>query len=212
MENLAGIFFSSFIIAASGAMMPGPVLTVTISESTRRGFLAGPLIITGHGILEILLVILLVLGLADFINRPYIIGLVGIAGAGVLFRLSFSMLKGIGNLRLAVSTEASANSNPVAAGILMSIANPYWIIWWATIGLGYVFISMKFGMVGLAVFFCGHILADFLWYSAISFCVSRGISFISDRMYRGIIGSCAVLLILFGVYFGVYGARQFCNY
>lgn len=31
------IFVSSFIIALSGAMMPGPLLTVTIGDSSRRG-------------------------------------------------------------------------------------------------------------------------------------------------------------------------------
>ncbi|HRT27943.1 MAG TPA: LysE family transporter, partial [Syntrophales bacterium] len=70
MESLAGIALSSFMIALSGAVMPGPVLTVTISESLRRGFLAGPLIILGHGLLEIALLAVFVLGFADVIGHP----------------------------------------------------------------------------------------------------------------------------------------------
>ena len=70
MEKLTAIFISSFIIALSGALMPGPVLTITISESTKRGFIAGPLIVLGHAILEISLLVLLVLGFADLINNP----------------------------------------------------------------------------------------------------------------------------------------------
>jgi threonine/homoserine/homoserine lactone efflux protein len=81
LEKLTAIFISSFIIALSGAMMPGPVLTVAISETTKRGFLAGPLIVLGHAILEISLLILLTLGFADFINNPELLGIVGIAGA-----------------------------------------------------------------------------------------------------------------------------------
>lgn len=209
MEKLTAIFISSFIIAMSGAMMPGPVLTVTISESTKRGFIAGPLIVLGHAVLEISLLVLLTLGFADLINNPALLGIVGIAGGAVLLWISFDMLKDIRYLRLDLSSGKSAWGGPVTAGILTSLANPYWIIWWATIGLGYVIISMKFGFIGVAVFFTGHILADLLWYSAVALFVSRGRKHISDRIYRGIIGGCAVMLIFFGIYFGVSGIRYF---
>ena len=209
MEKLTAIFISSFIIALSGAIMPGPVLTLTISESTKRGFIAGPLIVLGHAILEISLLVLLVLGFADLINSPALLGIVGIAGGSVLLWISFDMLKGIRQIRLDLSSGKSARGGPVIAGILTSLANPYWTIWWATIGLGYVIISMKLGFIGVAVFFAGHILADLLWYSAVSLFVSRGRKHISDRIYRGIIGTCAVMLVFFGIYFGVSGIRYF---
>lgn len=190
-------------------MMPGPVLTVTISESIKRGFIAGPLIILGHAVLEISLLVLLTLGFADLINNPGLLGVVGIAGGAVLLWISFDMLKDIKQLKLDLSSGKSAWGGPVVAGILTSLANPYWIIWWATIGLGYVIISMKLGFIGVAVFFTGHILADLLWYSAVSLFVSRGRKHISDRIYRSIIGICAVMLIFFGIYFGVSGIRYF---
>lgn len=211
MEKLTAIFISSFIIALSGAMMPGPVLTVAISETTKRGFIAGPLIVLGHAILEISLLILLTLGFADFINNPELLGIVGIAGGAVLLWISFDMLKGIRHLSLDLSNGGSARSGPVLAGFLTSLANPYWIIWWMTIGLGYVIISMKLGFIGVAVFFTGHILADLLWYSVVSLFVSRGRKHISDRVYRGIIGSCAVMLVFFGIYFEVSGIRYFID-
>ncbi len=211
MPQLTAIFISSFVIALSGAMMPGPVLTVTISESTTRGFIAGPLIVLGHAVLEILLLALIVLGFADLINKPVLSGVVGMAGGVVLLWLSFDMLKGIRHLSLDLSNGGSARSGPVLAGFLTSLANPYWIIWWMTIGLGYVIISMKLGFIGVAVFFTGHILADLLWYSVVSLFVSRGRKHISDRVYRGIIGSCAVMLVFFGIYFEVSGIRYFID-
>ena len=209
MEGLAAIFISSFIIGLSGALMPGPVLTVTISETTMRGFWAGPLIVLGHAILEITLLSLLILGFADLIRNPGLLGVVGITGGSLLLWMSFDMLRGIRCLRLDLSDGKSAWGGPVAAGVLTSLANPYWIIWWATIGLGYVIISMQFGFIGIAVFFTGHILSDLVWYSAVSLFVSRGRRYIRDRIYRGIVGACAVLLIFFGIYFGVTGIRYF---
>jgi len=206
-EKLAVIFISSFIIGLSGALMPGPVLTVAISETTRRGFWAGPLIVLGHAILEITLLLLLILGFADIIKKPGLLGVVAIAGGAVLLWMSFDMLREIQHLKLDLSGGRSAWGGPVTAGILTSLANPYWIIWWATIGLGYVIVSMQLGFIGVAVFFAGHILSDLVWYSAISLFVSRGKRYISDRIYRVIIGACAFLLIFFGIYFGVTGIR-----
>ncbi|MEK6655195.1 MAG: LysE family transporter, partial [Thermodesulfobacteriota bacterium] len=67
--TLSTIFFSSFLIALSGAMMPGPLLTAAIGEASRRGFIAGPLLVAGHGILELVLVAALLLGLAPYLQR-----------------------------------------------------------------------------------------------------------------------------------------------
>jgi threonine/homoserine/homoserine lactone efflux protein len=209
LESLAGIFISSFIIAVSGALMPGPVLTVTISESARRGFWAGPLIILGHAILEIILLVLIVLGLADFLTRPRVIGVIGVSGGLILFWFSLLMLKDIKHLKIDLNDSGKDPGNPLTAGILMSLANPYWTIWWATIGLGYVIMALKFGFLGLAIFFLGHILADLVWYSSISLMISRGRRFITDRVYRSLVGACAVLLIVFGVYFGISGFYRF---
>ncbi len=209
MESLTAIFFSSFVIAISGALMPGPVLTVTISESAKRGFWAGPLIILGHAILEIILLFLLVLGLAQYIARPEVIGVIGMAGGAILFWFSFLMLKDIRMLSMNWEVSERPSSGPVRSGIFMSLSNPYWTIWWATIGLGYVVMSMKFGWLGLVVFFCGHILADLLWYSSIALVVSRGRRFISDAVYRWIVAVCAAFLFCFGLYFSYSGLQKF---
>ncbi|MBM4040571.1 MAG: hypothetical protein FJ290_18860, partial [Planctomycetes bacterium] len=34
-------------------------------------------------------------------------------------------------------------TNPILAGILISLANPYWSLWWATIGLKYIALSRE---------------------------------------------------------------------
>lgn len=208
MDSLTGILVSSFAVAVSGALMPGPVLTVTISESARRGFVAGPLIILGHGLLEAALVVLLLLGFSGFLQSPRVIGILGVAGGIALFFFALSMFRGLKGLSLDLSHGEGRGTNPVIAGILTSLANPYWTIWWATIGLGYLFISMRFGLVGVVVFFAGHIAADLAWYSAIAFFVSRGRSFISDSVYRGAIFCCALVLMAFGGYFGYTGIQH----
>lgn len=199
--SLLTIFGSSFVIALSGALMPGPVLTVTVSESTRRGAVAGPLMILGHGILELLLVLLLIAGLAPLLTRDDVFIFISLAGGCILLWMAYSMFRELPEMRLKTDAGDTKSRNLVLAGILLSIANPYWTIWWATIGIGYIAYSVKFGIFGVAAFFSGHILADLVWYSVISFGIAKGRHFFNDTFYRRLIGCCAAFLVIFSCYF-----------
>lgn len=206
--SLIAILSSSFLIALSGALMPGPLLTVTVSESTQRGAIAGPLMIMGHGILELVLVLALLSGLAPFLKRDDVFVAIALAGGCILFWMAISMFRSLPALRLDFSAEKPRPKNLVMAGILMSLANPYWTIWWATIGLGYILHSMKFGVAGVIAFFIGHILADLAWYAFISFSVAKGRTFFSDKIYRRLIAGCAFFLVLFAGYFFYSGIEK----
>lgn len=198
---LVPIFFSSFVIALSGALMPGPLLTITVSESTRRGAAAGPLMILGHGILELVLILILLSGLAPFLQRDEVFVAIALAGGVILLWMALSMFRSLPGLGLDIAAAAGRRQNLILAGILFSLANPYWLIWWASVGLGYIIFSAQHGVPGIIAFFTGHILADLAWYTLISFGVARGRRYCSDRAYRGLIGGCAVFLLLFSGYF-----------
>jgi len=206
--SLVAIFCSSFLIALSGALMPGPLLTVTVSESSRRGAIAGPLMIFGHGILELSLITALLLGLAPLLQRNDVFVFISLVGGSILLWMAFSMFKSLPELRLKLAVEDEKSRNLVLTGILFSLANPYWIIWWASIGLGYILHSVKFGIMGIAAFFLGHILADLAWYALISFGVARGRRFFSDTFYRRLIGGCATFLVIFSCYFFYSGVER----
>lgn len=200
--NLFLIAFSSFVIALSGALVPGPLFSITVAESAKRGAAAGPLIIIGHGILELCLVILIILGIAPFLTAPPAKRIISFAGGLVLLIMGYRLIKeGRGAKLLVTEERASRGMHPVISGIVGSISNPYWSIWWATIGMGYLVSSVKFGILGAAVFFIGHILADLGWYSLVSLAVSKGKKVIGDRGYRFLLCSCGAFLIFFGIWF-----------
>lgn len=206
--SLVTIFASSFVIALSGALMPGPLLTVTVSESTHRGAVAGPLMIFGHGLLELFLVIALLLGMAPFLQRNDVFVFISLVGGSLLLWMGFSMFRSLPGLRLHLGAGQTKNRNLIIAGILFSLANPYWLLWWASIGLGYILHSVRFGIMGITAFFLGHILADLAWYTLISFGVARGRRFFSDVFYRRLIGCCASFLVLFSGYFLYSGVER----
>jgi threonine/homoserine/homoserine lactone efflux protein len=204
---LAGVPATSFVVALSGALMPGPLLTGTVGEAARRGFWAGPLIIAGHALLEAALVLLLLAGVGAWLHRPGVLGLVGVLGAGMLGWMGLALMRSSRHSRLEFDAKADSGLHPVLAGALLSAANPYFLLWWLTIGLGYVLFSAKYGLLGVALFYTGHILADFVWYSLVSGAVAQGRRFISDRLYQGFLACCGLFLVGFGGYFGFQGVK-----
>ena len=208
LTTLLTIFASSFVIALSGALMPGPLLTATITESSRHGFIAGPLMIIGHAVLELALVAALLLGLAPLFQQPLVFVATALIGSVILFWMAFGMFRSLPSLRLSWEGDQTRRNHPMISGILMSVANPYWIIWWATIGLGYILYSWRFGFWGIAFFFAGHILADLVWYSLIAAAVAGGRHFLTDRLYRSLIAFCAVFLVVFAGYFAYAGFEK----
>ncbi|MCP3890575.1 MAG: LysE family transporter [Desulfobulbaceae bacterium] len=205
------IFCTSFIIALSGALMPGPLLTVTVTESSRRGASAGPLMILGHGILELVLILALMAGLAPLLVRDDVFIFISLVGGSVLLWMGISMLRSLPSLKLETDGTDSKSNNLIIAGIVLSAINPYWLIWWASIGIGYIMHSLKFGIIGIFAFFLGHILADLAWYTLISFGVAKGRHFFSDTIYRRLIGGCAMFLILFSCWFFYSGVEKFAS-
>jgi threonine/homoserine/homoserine lactone efflux protein len=209
MLSLWGIFFTSFIIGLSGALMPGPVLTVTIRQSAARGWVVGPLVVLGHGILELSLVVAIVFGLGQVLTHGSVIGAIGIIGGAVLLWMGGSMVRDARKVSLVLEREkGTASLHPVWAGILSSISNPYWIVWWATIGLSYIAFSMKYGTLGVSFFYTGHILSDLAWYAFVSSLVHFGKRWANDRAYQTVIAICGVMLLGFGVYFGYSGVKR----
>lgn len=205
MSQLAFLFGSAFVIAFSGAMMPGPVLTATISETLKRGFWAGPLIVLGHAILELAMLVAVIAGLGPLITRPATMTLLGLGGGALLVAMGAQMaLTAAAAAREALRTQADprrAVRGPILTGILTSLSNPYWILWWATIGLNYAALALHSGLPGLASFYSGHILSDLTWYSIVAAAVASGRRICPSWAYRVLLTACGLALVALGAYF-----------
>ena len=86
--SLLFIFTTAYVVALSGALMPGPLLTVTIKESLQHGWRSGLLISAGHGLTEITLLALFALGLNRLLHLQWISVLIGIGGGPSPFQES----------------------------------------------------------------------------------------------------------------------------
>lgn len=203
------IFFTALGVGFSGAIMPGPLLTVTISQTVKRGFIAGPLLILGHAILELLLVVGLVLGLDAVLANEVVAGAMKLVGGAVLLWMAWGITKSLRHATLDLSasdTETVLRGGIVVSGAIVSLSNPYWAMWWATIGLGYVTVALDSSRAGIVWFLSGHIMADMLWYSLVAYVVSAGRRLFGQGIYRTTLGICSAFLLLLGaqfVYLGI---------
>ncbi len=212
MTKLAAIFTTSLMVGFSGTLMPGPLLTVTISQSAQRGFWQGPLLILGHAIAELAIVLALTAGLSRLLKRKAVAGLIGLLGGAFLLWMGLDIARsawwGTVSLSLASAERSGTQVGPVVAGALVSISNPYWVLWWATVGVSYVALALRQGPLGLGSFYVGHILSDLSWYSLVAFVITAGRSLLSQPVYRGILLICGFFLIALSIYF-IYSGINF---
>ena len=204
--ELAQIFAGSFLVGLSGAMMPGPLLTVAVARTPTHGPQTGAIITIGHGIVEIVTVVALSFGLALIIkDSPMVIRVVATLGGVALILMAATMILGIvknQNSGATVSAEHDTKPKPklalVGLGALATISNPYWFIWWATVGSALIVDSLRSGLVGPPVVFAGHILSDLAWYWLITIFVWQGRKILAGNIYRGFLAVCALFLIWLG--------------
>ncbi|GAB4307276.1 MAG: LysE family transporter [Methanobacteriaceae archaeon] len=197
------IFFvlASFAAGLSGALVPGPMLTVTISDSLRKGYIAGPMVVSGHIITEIVLIILIISGMRWLIESPMVSLIIGILGGLVLIFMGLNLFKTDPDLD-ELDKQLKSNHSSIADGIITSLSNPYFFIWWATIGFAFMFKGLEIaGIVGFIGFLVGHWSADLSWYSMISFFTSKGTQIMNKHYYTWIMKICGVFLVTLGLYF-----------
>ena len=200
------VFALSFVLALSGALIPGPLLTVTIAQTARRGFLASVFIVLGHSLLELLLVLGLVFGLGHFMKLHAVQGTVTVLGGVMLIWMGFNMIRDARRGVLDIDTSAqdggSANTgilgSLVITGIAVSITNPYFTIWWSTVGLTFFAALPQNSIAAIVAFYFGHILGDIVWYVSVGAAVSTGRRLINPVVYRVIVVICGVFLVFLG--------------
>jgi threonine/homoserine/homoserine lactone efflux protein len=209
------IFSLSFVMALSGALMPGPLLTYTIARTLRTargGWLTGARVIVGHAALESVLLCGLLLGVVEFLRAPLAAKIIGVAGGALLLSMGVGLIReSIRGKGVALEESDAGGAGlagrmpPVLAGILVSMSNPYWWIWWVTIGSAFL---LRFQITldrwqALIAFFVGHELGDLGWYSVVSIVLHLGRKRIPRIVTTVIIAVCGVAIIGFALYLGI---------
>ncbi len=203
MYEIIELLITSFVIGLTGALAPGPTLVATIDSSLKTGWTAGPKVFIGHAFTELLIFLLIILGLATAANHYS--RFIALIGGVALIAFGLLTIKGSRTATIAVPSKDKIGS-PYVAGILTSAANPYFWIWWLSVGSAFVIAGLKGGLIMASLFMIGHWGADFGWYTFVSTSLGRSRGILSDANYQRILAVCGGFLMLFGLYYLV-GAR-----
>jgi len=188
------------VISASGVMSPGPLFAANVMYGLREGKISGIKIAIGHTIVEFPLILLLGIGFFSIESIPEMRTVITILGAAGLFVFAILQIRSVTKQKF--NLETRSGQGPFVAGILLSALNPFFIIWWLTIGLVLISESIQnFGIIGIVILFLFHIWMDYAWLFTIAAFSSKAKNYLSKRNFKIIIIGLSVVLIYFGIDF-----------
>ena len=186
------------VISLSGVMAPGPVTAAAIATGSRNRY-AGTFIALGHGIIEFPLMILIILGMGKILESTKTQIVIGLAGGTFLLLMAIQMLislKTTENLQSQVRKE-----KPILTGLILSAGNPYFLVWWATVGLTLATSAAQLGIWAFALFAIVHWLCDCVWLQTLSWASFKGAKMLGGKSQRIVLMICSAALFFFGLFF-----------
>jgi threonine/homoserine/homoserine lactone efflux protein len=202
-EKVLSLIASVLVISISGVMTPGPMFAVTVAKSYRSPW-AGPQIALGHAIIEVPLILLIYFGFAQLFGNTFVQIVLSVAGGAMIIWMGIGMFR---TRRDVIEGGKDLKYNAVTAGIIMSATNPFFLLWWATVGSLLVMKFKAYGTAGLPVFIFTHWVCDLIWLSIVSLVIYKTKALWGKKFQEWVFILCSVLLLGFGIWFITSGVR-----
>jgi threonine/homoserine/homoserine lactone efflux protein len=191
-------------VSFSGVIAPGPMFAVTLAKSYKSPW-AGTLMSLGHAVVEVPLILFIYFGFARFFQNHAVQVSLALVGGGMILWLGISMFRE----RLRVTRQGKDLPYPAfVAGIIMTGLNPFFLLWWATVGSLLVMKFLDYGTGGLLILIGVHWACDLVWLTFVSQFIHRTHRFLGLRFQEGLFIATALFLAGFGVYYIVSGVRM----
>jgi threonine/homoserine/homoserine lactone efflux protein len=188
---------SVVVISLSGVMSPGPLFAVTIAKASEDKK-AGPLISLGHGVVEFPLMFLIYFGFNWLFTLTTVQKTISLVGGLIMAYMGVQTLR---TRRESAEKSSLLRHGSLVSAILATGANPYFILWWATIGAALVTNAAIFGLIGFLIFAVTHWSCDLLWNTFVSITVFKSKRFWTQKVRSIIFSFCFLTLTGFGAWF-----------
>ncbi len=204
-EALDALSFVSTVVlvTVSGALAPGPLFFATVSHGAKSGAKSGLLFSVGHMLFELPLAAVLAFGFSTVVDQPIVRPLTGLlGGVALLFFGVLQIRESLVPKRGQTMFSGILVRNPVLLGIIFTGLNPYFIMWWLTIGIKLMSdLSVFLSLVSFLLMYVSHVWMDYAWITLSAYLARRGVSLIGSKGYRILMIVFGLILIGFGLNF-----------
>jgi len=201
--DLFSFVVTVIILTASGALAPGPLFFATVTHGTKHGAKSGLIFSIAHTVVEFLLIMLLALGLLTVASEPMVKMVIGLIGGIVL--IAFGTIQ----IRNSIISNPEDLKKPKASyrhlfilGLAFTGLNPYFILWWLTVGAQLIIIALEFAaLIGVLFMFVCHVWMDYVWLTGTAYFAKKGTNIMGLKWYKPLLIVFGVILIYFGITF-----------
>lgn len=189
------------LLSISGALAPGPLFFATITYGIKGGAKSGFMVALGHTAFEFPLVIAVALGTLSVINIAQAKPFIGLIGSAAIIIFGALQLKSVLNNEKSLSKGAGFKipTNAFLVGLLFTGLNPFFIIWWLTIGMKLVMDSLLLAsLVGVCIMYVSHVWIDYAWLAFVSHIAQKASNLIKERWMKVLMVSLSLTLIILG--------------
>ena len=204
--DLSGLIITTVAISVSGVMSPGPLTASAIMVGARGSGRGGLIIALGHTIFEfpyILVIAMLYSSVTVLLGNVIVNFALTVAISAFIFFFSYLTIRdGVSVLRLKREFKGGRGGyayNPLLLGLLLTGLNPYFLLWWLSVGMPLIRMSMSMGLQVLLVMYAAHVWMDYFWLALMSLAGEGSVKILRSRGYGALLVALGIVLILFGL-------------
>jgi threonine/homoserine/homoserine lactone efflux protein len=206
------VIFSYIFLGLSLAAPIGPVNAAQLDRGIKGGFFNAWLVGLGATIADLFYMLLVYLGLVNFLEIPFIKSFLWIFGFFVLVYTGIESLLGAGKITIQNQRAKVTYSRSFMSGFFMSLANPLTIMFWLGI-YGSVLANAvaAYSTNQLILYSSAIIIGLLIWDFTMACVASTFRRFLTNQLLITISVISGLSLIGFGLYFGYQAFKLLVN-
>jgi len=191
------------VITSSGALAPGPLLFATLIHGSESGAKTGLVFSISHTVIEFSLIMFFTFGLFAISDNSAITNSIAFLGGLVLIIFgSIQLKKMIIYRRNQHTISEKKGAHLFLLGLAFTGLNPYFLVWWFTVGAHLIIVALEFAsFLGVVFMYLCHVWMDYVWLISLAHFSKKGKNIIGMKWYRYLIGIFGGFLIFFGIRF-----------